>query len=153
VGKAVASLASWLGYRVIVNDDRQELVTEENIPEADRYLPGDIDQLLEQVQIHSNTHITILTRNVALDRQILPRLAETPAPYIGVIGSRRRWRETKRLLMDDGYTEADLKRFHSPIGLELNAETPEEIAVSIMAEVIMLRRGGTGQRMKGGAEK
>lgn len=152
VGKAVASLAYWLGYRVILNDDREELVTAENIPEADLYLPGDIDQLLDQIQIHSNTYIAILTRNVALDRQILPRLAESPAPYIGVIGSRRRWEETKRLLLADGLNEADLLRFHSPIGLELNAETPEEIAVSIMAEIIMLRRGGTGQRMKGGTD-
>lgn len=149
VGKAVASLAYWLGYRVLLNDDRLELVTPENIPEADLYLPGDIDQLLEQVQIHSNTHIAILTRNVSLDRQILPRLAETPAPYIGVIGSRRRWQETKKLLLADGLTEAELQRFHSPIGLELNAESPEEIAVSIMAEIVMLRRGGTGQRMQG----
>ena len=149
VGKAVASLAYWLGYRVLLNDDRPELVSPENIPEADLYLHGDIDQLLEQVQIHSNTHIAILTRNVALDRQILPRLADTPAPYIGVIGSRRRWKETQKLLLADGLSEADLRRFHSPIGLELNAETPEEIAVSIMAEIIMLRRGGTGERMHG----
>lgn len=148
VGRAVASLAYWLGYRVILNDDREELVTAEHIPEADLYLPGDIDQLLQQVQIHGNTHIAILTRNVALDREILPRLAKTAAPYIGVIGSRRRWQETKRLLLEDGLTEADLERFHSPIGLELNAETPEEIAVSIMAEIIMMRHSGTGQRMK-----
>jgi len=149
VGKAVASLAYWLGYRVVLNDDRPELVTPENIPEADLYLPGGIDELLEQVQIHNNTHIVVLTRNVTIDRQILPRLAQTPAPYIGVIGSRRRWQETKKLLVTDGLSEDDLRRFHSPIGLELNAESPEEIAVSIMAEIIMLRRGGTGERMHG----
>jgi xanthine dehydrogenase accessory factor len=149
VGKAVASLAYWLGYRVLLNDDRSELVTPENIPEADLYVPGDIDDLLQQVQIHNNTHIAVLTRNVTIDRQILPKLAKTPAPYIGVIGSRRRWEETKRLMLADGMSEADLQRFHSPIGLELNAETPEEIAVSIMAEIIMLRRGGTGERMHG----
>ena len=148
VGKAVASLAYWLGYRVLLNDDRPELVSPENIPEADLYLPGDIEELLEQVQIHSNTHIAVLTRNVAIDRQILPRLAETPAPYIGVIGSRRRWQETKKLMLADGLSETNLQRFHSPIGLELSAESPEEIAVSIMAEIIMMRRGGTGERMQ-----
>lgn len=148
VGKAVASLAYWLGYQVVLSDDRAELVTPENIPEADVYVPGDIDQLLEQVQIHSNTFVALLTRNVALDRQILPRLIETAAPYIGVIGSRRRWEETRKLLLADGFAASDLARFHSPIGLELNAETPEEIAVSVMAEIIMLRRGGTGQRMR-----
>jgi len=149
VGKAVASLAHWLGYRVIVTDDRAELASPENIPEADLYLPGEIDDVLEQLAIHSNTHIALLTRNVMLDRQILPQLADTPAPYIGVIGSRRRWQETKKLLLTDGKSETELERYHSPIGLELNAETPEEIAVSIMAEIIMLRRDGTGKRMGG----
>jgi len=147
VGKAVGSLAHWLGYRVAVNDDRAELASPENIPEADIYLPGDIEELLAQVHIHGNTYITVLTRNVLLDRQILPRLAETPTPYIGVIGSRRRWQETKKLLLSDGLSEIDIQRFHSPLGLELNAESPEEIAVSIMAEIIMLRRDGTGERM------
>lgn len=149
VGKAVASLAHWLGYRVIVTDDRAELAAPENISEADLYLPGEIDDVLEQLAIHGNTHIAVLTRNVLLDREILPKLADTSAPYIGVIGSRRRWQETNKLLLADGISETDLKRYHSPIGLELNAETPEEIAVSIMAEIIMLRRGGTGERMGG----
>lgn len=149
VGKALASLAYWLGYRVLLNDDRPELVSPENIPEADLYLPGDIDQLLEQIHIHSNTYIAVLTRSVSIDRQILPRLVNSPAPYIGVIGSRRRWKETKKLMLADGLSEADLERFHSPIGLEIKAETPEEIAISIMSEIIMLRRGGTGERMHG----
>jgi xanthine dehydrogenase accessory factor len=147
VGKALASLAKWMGYRVIVSDDRQDLASAENIPEADVYLPGEITEVLAQVQIHANTHIALLTRNVALDRQILPLLAETPAPYIGVIGSRKRWQETKRLLIADSFEEKKLLKFHSPIGLELMAESPEEIAISIMAEIVMLRRGGTGERM------
>jgi xanthine dehydrogenase accessory factor len=84
---------------------------------------------------------------VLVDRALLPHIATTKTPYIGIIGSKRRWNETKRLLQEDGMTEAQLARFHSPIGLELNAETPEEIAVSILAEVIMLQRGGTGERM------
>jgi len=149
VGKAVASVAHWLGYRVIVTDDRADLAAPDNIPEADLYLPGEIDDVLEQLPIHNNTHVVLLTRNVLLDRQILPQLADTSAPYIGVIGSRKRWQQTKKLLLADGLSEADLERYHSPVGLELNAETPEEIAVSIMAEIIMLRRGGTGERMGG----
>lgn len=147
VGKAVGSLAHSLGYRVLVNDDRVELASPENMPEADIYLPGSIEELLAQVNIHSNTYIAVLTRNVLLDRQILPRLAKTDAPYIGVIGSRRRWQETKRLLTADGLSDKEIQRYHSPIGLELNAETPQEIAVSIMAEIILVRRGGTGERM------
>lgn len=110
-------------------------------------MPGDIEDVLAQANIHSNTFITVLTLNVLLDRQILPQLAKSDAPYIGVIGSRRRWQETKRLLSEDGLSEKEIQRYHSPIGLELNAETPEEIAVSIMAEIILVRRGGTGERM------
>lgn len=148
VGRAVAALAHWLGYHVVVNDDREELATPENIPEADVYLPGTMAQVLAQYTIHRNTYVVLVTRNVLVDRQILPHLIDTPAPYIGVMGSRRRWAETQRLLRADGVAEADLARFHSPVGLELNAESPEEIAVSILAEIIMLRRGGTGERMK-----
>ena len=149
VGQAVADLGHWLGFRVVVTDDRAELAAPEHIPNADVYLPGSIEDALETQTITRNTFIALVTRNVALDRQILPLLARTPAPYIGVMGSRRRWTETKKLLLADGLSEAELARFHSPLGLELNAETPKEIAVSILAEIIMLHRGGTGERMKG----
>lgn len=148
VGRAVADLAHWLGYRVAVTDDRADLVTPENVPHADVYLPGSIEEALAAHPITAHTYVAALTRNVLVDQRILPHLLNTPAPYIGVIGSRRRWAETTRLLLADGFTEAQLERFHSPIGLELNAETPKEIAVSIMAEIMMVRRGGTGERMR-----
>jgi len=147
VGQAVAGLASWLGYRVAVHDDRQELVGPDVIPEADVRLAGTIDEALEAFEVTGNCYVVVVTRNVLVDRQVLPRLLPTPAPYIGVIGSRRRWAETKRLLLEDGLTERDLDRIHSPIGLNLNAETPREIALSIMGEIIQYRRGGDVQRM------
>jgi xanthine dehydrogenase accessory factor len=78
----------------------------------------------------------------------LPALLESSAAYLGVIGSRKRWMETRKQLLDAGISEKALNRVRSPMGLELNAETPEEIAVSIMAEIIMLRRGGDGRIMK-----
>lgn len=148
VGQALADLGHWLGFQVVVTDDRAELASPEQIPHADIYLPGSIEEALAAQSITRSTFIALVTRNVALDRQILPLLAKTPAPYIGVMGSRRRWAETKKLLLADGISEMDLARFHSPLGLELNAETPKEIAVSILAEIIMLHRGGTGERMK-----
>lgn len=147
VGQAVAELAHWLGYRVVVHDDREDLATEEAVPDADVYLPGTMDEALSQHKITRNTFVVLTTRNVMVDREVLPQLAGTPAPYVGVIGSRKRWQHTKELLAEEGLSEEQLARFHSPIGLELNAETPEEIAVSIMSEIIMLRRGGTGDRM------
>ncbi|PID85438.1 MAG: hypothetical protein CSB13_08090 [Chloroflexi bacterium] len=147
VGQAVASLAKWMGYRVVVCDDRPEMANSETIPEADLHIAGTIEDVQKNAPITRSTFVVAVTRNVLVDRQILPALAHSPAPYIGVMGSKRRWLETKRLLQEDGLTETDLARFHSPIGLELNAEDPNEIAISIMAEIIMLRRQGTGKRM------
>ena len=76
-----------------------------------------------------------------------PPLLDSPAAYIGVIGSQRRWATTRKALLEQGVSEEKLARVHSPIGLELQAETPEEIAVSIMAEILMLRNGGSGKTM------
>lgn len=139
VGQAVAYLAHWLGYRVVVSDDRAELATPEVVPQADLHLPGDFAQALAQCPPTANTFVVLVTRNVALDRQILPLVLRTPAPYVGVMGSRRRWAETRSLLLQDGLNEAALARVYSPIGLELNAETPAEIAVSILAQIMQLR--------------
>lgn len=147
VGQAVAAQANLLGYQVVVTDDRQELVSPDHIPEADVYLPGSFAEALGAQPITAQTYVVVVTRNVMVDRQVLPQLLATPAPYIGVMGSQRRWRETKRLLREDGLTDDELARFNSPLGLELNAESPAEIAVSILAEIIMLRRGGSGARM------
>jgi xanthine dehydrogenase accessory factor len=147
VGRAVAALAHWLGYRVAVHDDREELATPEQIPDADVYLPGTLEEALAEFRITANTFVVAVTRNVLVDREIIPLLVKSPAPYIGVMGSKRRWAHTRKLLLEDGLTEEELARCHSPLGLELNAESPEEIAVSIMAEIIMLRRDGHGGRM------
>lgn len=148
VGRALAHLAQWLGYRVVVTDDREELVTPELIAHADVYLPGDIEQAIKASPITMNTFITLVTRNVTVDRAALPILLNSPAPYIGVMGSRRRWQETQKLLLADGITEDALQRIHAPLGLELNAETPEEIALSVLSEITLLRHGGTGLPMR-----
>jgi xanthine dehydrogenase accessory factor len=147
VGRAVADLAHWLGYRVAVTDDRDALATPEHVPHADVYLPGALAEALDRFNITPNTFVVLVTRNVLIDRAALPLLIKSPAPFIGVMGSKRRWAHTRSLLLEDGLTEVELDRCHSPLGLELNAESPEEIAVSIMAEIIMLRRQGTGARM------
>ncbi len=140
VGQAVAHLAHWLGFQVVATDDRAELVDTAVIPHADVYLPGSIADALDAHPLAGNSYVVLVTRNVQVDREALKRLLPTPAAYIGVMGSRRRWAETQKLLLADGVAEADLARVHSPIGLELRAETPEEIAVSIMAEIVRLRR-------------
>jgi xanthine dehydrogenase accessory factor len=141
VGKAVAHLGHWLGFRVAVSDDRQEFCNPEVVPDADEYYPLPLKELAEQLNITRWTYVVLTTRGVDIDMEGLPALIVSPAAYIGVIGSRRRWNTTRGKLSEMGISDALIDRVTSPIGLEMGAETPEEIAVSIMAEIIMQRRG------------
>jgi xanthine dehydrogenase accessory factor len=147
VGKAVVHLAHWLGFYVVVNDDRQNFCTPEAVPEADAYYPVAIAELPRYVKVTPWTYLVLTTRGMNLDVEGLPALLDTSAIYIGVIGSKRRWATARKQLLEEGVPEEKLARVHSPIGLELNAETPEEIAVSILAEIIMLRQSGDGNSM------
>jgi xanthine dehydrogenase accessory factor len=143
VGVAVAHLAKWLGFRVVVSDDREELCTPEHIPDADVYLPGEASTVLSQAPINAQTYVVAVTRGYPFDVAAVPVLLETDTPYVGVIGSRRRWATAVKELKAMGIAEEALKHIYSPIGLYLGEETPEEIAVSIMAEIIMLRNRGS----------
>lgn len=147
VGKAVVHLAHWLGFRVAVVDDRVEFCNKEANPDADLFYPVTMADLPEHLQITPYTYLVLTTRGSAVDIDGLPALLNTPAAYIGVIGSKRRWLTTRNALRDNGISEEALARVVSPMGLELNAETPEEIAVSILSEIIMQRNAGSGKRM------
>ena len=147
VGRAVAHLAKWLGFRVVVSDDRPEYANEQWAPGADRYLTVPIADVPQSMDIRPDTYIVLTTRNMGLDVAGLPALLETSAGYIGVIGSRRRWATAVQQLAAKGISHERLAQVHSPMGLELNAENPEEIAVSILAEIIMVRNGGQGEAM------
>lgn len=150
VGKAVAHLARWLDFRVAVSDDREEYCTPEANPDAEVFYPVKMADLPGQMKITPQTYIVLTTRGVTIDAPGLPPLLNSQAGYIGVIGSKRRWTLTRNALLDLGVAQEKIDRVFSPIGLELNAETPEEIAVSILAEIIMLRNGGSGRPMKMG---
>jgi xanthine dehydrogenase accessory factor len=148
VGKAVVHLAKWLGFRVAVSDDRPEFCTPEAVPGADEYYPVEMGKLPEHLKINKRTYLVITSRGANVDVVGLPGLLESNPTYIGVIGSKRRWLTTAKGLKQRGVPEEKIVRVHSPMGLELNAETPEEIAVSIMAEILMLKDKGTGKPMK-----
>ena len=148
VGKAVIHLAKWLGYRVAVSDDRADFCTPEATPDADAYYPVKMDELPKHVTIDKRTVLILTTRGSAIDAAGLSPLLDSPAAYIGIIGSKRRWATTVKALQEKGVDKARIAKVHSPMGLELQAETPEEIAVSIMAEVMMLKDKGTGKSMK-----
>ncbi len=147
VGKAVVHLAKWLGFRVAVCDDRVEFCNPETTPEADAYYPVTMDKLPQQVKIDKRAILILTTRGSAVDVAGLAPLLDSPAVYIGVIGSKRRWATTVKALKKKGISDAKIAKVRSPMGLELQAETPEEIAVSIMAEVMTIRDKGTGKSM------
>ena len=144
VGRAVAGLAHWLGYRTVAVDERAEMVSEEAIPDADVRFAGTVADALAAHPVTTTTSVVVVTRSHDLDAQIVPLLLDTPAGYIGVMGSHRRWEMTRRALEVSGVLAGQLDRIHHPIGLDIGAETVEEIAVSIMAEVIASSRSGSG---------
>lgn len=148
VGKEVAALAKWLGFRVAVTDDREELCTPEVIPDADLYLPGLIPEALADIKITDQFSIAAVTRGVKADTEALPFLLASPAGYVGVIGSRRRWQFAVQELRAMGVPEELIQRAKTPIGLDIGAETPREIAMSIMSEILALRRGKKGDLKK-----
>lgn len=141
VGRTVVELAHWLGYRTIAVDDRPDQVSEEAMPLADFRFAGSVADAIDQHQVTKDTSIVVVTRSPELDAEIIPALLDTPARYIGVMGSAKRWRSTRSQLVAAGVDEAVLERVRVPIGIELNAETLQEIAVSILSEVIRDNRG------------
>lgn len=147
VGREVASLADWLGFSVVVSDDRAELLADEELASLGEVHQCEMKELAERVNLHRQSFVVLTTRNVDVDVAGLPALLASDAGFIGVIGSRRRWETTRKQLLEAGISAAQLDKVHSPVGLELEAETPKEIAVSIMAQIIMLRHGGDGSSM------
>lgn len=149
VGRALAQLGKWMDYRVVLSDDREAFCNPEYLPGMDEYVICKPAEVARHTRIDKNTYVAAVTRGLPVDMNLIPALLATDAAYIGLIGSRRRWALTVKALKEErGMTDAQLARIYAPIGLELEAETPKEIALSIYAEITMLRRGGTGKPMR-----
>jgi xanthine dehydrogenase accessory factor len=142
IGRAVVDIAHWLGFRVVASDDRADMVTRELLPGADVLLPGPVQDALAAVPITADTHLVLSTRGVQVDAAALPLLLARQARSISVLGSSRRWQTTRAELLARGVSEEVLSRVRTPAGLNLGAETPREIALSIMAEIVAVRRNG-----------
>jgi len=147
VGRSITVLSSFLGFRTVVLDDRAEFANAERLPQADEIIVGDIGEELARFHITPQTHVVIVTRGHEHDRDALRWAVSSPAAYIGMIGSRRKVKMVFDELQKAGVTTEALAAVHAPIGLDIQAETPEEIALSIMAEIVMVRRGGQGGLM------
>jgi len=146
----MARVGTTLGFRVWVLDDRPDFATLERFPEAYRVIRADFSDPFRDVPIHRGSHVLLVTRGHKYDYECLVRLLRTdPAPaYIGMIGSRRRVRATFVQLVADGISRERLSTLHAPVGLDIGAETPEEIAVAVAAELVLAQRGGTGAPLR-----
>ena len=148
VSKAIAPLASTLGFRVFVTDDREEFANADRFPEADIIVAEKPETALPQLPINPNTFVIIATRGHRYDNVALEAAALTPAKYVGLLGSKRKTILIYEDLIRSGLPIERIREIRSPVGLDVRGRTPEEIAVSITAEVLMFRLGGTGQPMK-----
>jgi xanthine dehydrogenase accessory factor len=138
---AVARLGRFLGYRVTVCDARARFVTRERIPDVDELVVEWPDRFLANAPVDARTAIVVLTHDHKFDVPLLEVALTTPAAYIGAMGSRRTTEERAARLRDEGVSEDALVRIHAPIGLDLGARTPQEVAVAVAAELIAVTRG------------
>ncbi|MFH1349421.1 MAG: XdhC family aldehyde oxidoreductase maturation factor [Pseudomonadota bacterium] len=141
ISTQIVPLASRVGFKVVVIDDRQEFAHPEKFPEATEVYQYPFEGLMDKLPVGDASFLVIVTRGHIHDKTVLTQSLKTPAKYIGMIGSRRKRHLVYQKLLEEGFTEKDLNRVHAPIGLDIGAETPEEIAVSIVAELIMVRAG------------
>ncbi len=147
IAAPLASLAHLMNFSVSVTDDRASFANRERFPTAKQLLVGDIESTLKNYPITPRTHVVLVTRAHAHDVQGLRAIIDSPAAYIGMIGSQRRVWAVFKLLHEEGVSPEKLSRVRAPIGLDLGGGTPEEIALSIMAEIIKLRHNGSGIAM------
>jgi len=144
-GQKLAPVLSGLGFFTVVVDDRPDFAARERFPTADRIVvPESFDGVVETLPIDDDSYVVIVTRGHAHDQKVLAQALRTKARYIGMIGSKTKVAACFRALADEGYTSADIARVHAPIGLSIGAETPEEIAISIAAQLVQVRAAREG---------
>ncbi len=142
IARPLARIAKLLEFEVAVLDDRLAYANRERFPDADQIVVGPYRKTLSTLAVHADTYIVLVTRGHVHDQACLEEVLESPAAYIGMIGSKRRVRTVVQHTLDSGHDPEKLRRVYAPIGLEIHAETPGEIAVAIMAEIVNVRRGG-----------
>jgi xanthine dehydrogenase accessory factor len=143
VGLNVAKVAKIAGFDVEIADDREAFANKERFPEASEVFAGPWDDLFTRLSVNNHTYLVLVTRGHKGDLDCLRWAVTTEARYIGMIGSKRKFIEICKVLEREGVRQESIDRVHSPIGLDIGALTPEEIAVSIVAEMIAVRRNST----------
>ncbi len=146
LGREISKLGAFLGMDVVVFDDRSEYANPERFPDAREIIVGEVGKELEKFPITDWCHVVIVTRGHEQDGVALETVIRSPARYLGMIGSRTKKAKIYSELLEKGIGQDLLDRVHAPIGLDIGAETPEEIAIAIMAEIISVGRGGKGKK-------
>ena len=150
IARPLCRVGAMLGFRVTVLDDRPEFATRERFPEAAEVRRADFAEPLRGVPMGAGTHLVLVTRGHKYDFEALRDVLARPEwpRYVGMVGSRRRVRAALEQLAREGISPERLRAVHAPVGLDVGAETPEEIAVAIAAEIVLVRRGGTGTPLR-----
>jgi xanthine dehydrogenase accessory factor len=138
---ALTTLAKALGYRTIVVDPRRAFGTAERFPHADRVVDAWPDEGLDQIGLHSDSAVAVLTHDPKLDDPALRAALRSPAFYVGALGSKATQARRRQRLLEAGVTEEQIGRLRAPIGLDLGGRSPEEIALSVMAQIVAVRNG------------
>ncbi len=150
IAQPLSVMAQVLGFRVIVADARATWATEERFPEVDRLVVGWPEAVLGEVDIDQRTYVVMLSHDRRFEDPVLEAIRHAPARYVGALGSRRTSRERAERLTAQGWGQEEIDRLHAPIGIDIGAETPAEIAVSILSEITRVRYGaGTGMSLVG----
>jgi xanthine dehydrogenase accessory factor len=144
----LCALTKLVGFQVTLFDDRVDFANPQRFPEADAIVVRSFEEILAQHSFDAEAYLVIVTRGHLHDYQIVRQLLKAPHRYVGMIGSRHKRAVIFKALADDGFTESQIQSIHSPIGLDIYAETPEEIAVSITAELIQVRREGQTRKRR-----
>jgi len=141
VSLAISKVAAVAGFAVVVVDNREQFANRERFPEAEQTYAEEFEEVFAKLRVNSSSYLVICTRGHKDDMRVLRWAVTTPARYIGMIGSKRKAIEVLNELEKEGLPREQLERVHSPMGVEIGAITPEEIAVSVVAEMIAIRRG------------
>ena len=151
VAQALVKLAEPLGFRIVVADARESLATHDRFPTVDDLLVAWPDDAYEKFEITSSTAIVILTHDPKFDEPAILGALKTKAGYIGAVGSRKTNADRRVRLREAGATDEEIDRLHGPIGLDIGGRSPEEMAISILAEIIAVRNGRSGGSLRSAA--
>ncbi len=145
VGRSIGELGALLGMSVAILDDREEYADPQRFPFADTVICGDFAEEIDRFPINAGSYVVMVSRGHKVDELSLRHVAGRGAAYVGMIGSKRRTATVLEHLRQEGVDGDALDHIFTPIGLDIGAETPEEIALAVIAEITLVRRGGTGR--------